>query len=60
MDACSMMISQKTFVAYWIKTDQLVILHKALFGAVIEFDHGIYYQQCELGPESDFKILGIL
>lgn len=53
-------MNEKTFVAYWEKRDQLVILHKRLLGSFVEFFGGVAYMQCELGPESDFVIVGEL
>lgn len=45
------------FVAYWVSRDQVVILHRRTLGSVVEFDFGVRYMQCELGPASDFEIL---
>lgn len=47
-------------VAIWKTTGNVVILHKALFGSHVEFPNGICYLQAELGPESDFEIIGEL
>lgn len=51
---------EATFVCYWKSKDQIVLLHKRILGSLVEFDFGIRYMQCELGPENDFEILGIL
>ena len=47
-------------VAIWNKTGNVVVYHKALFGSYVEFPNGICYLQAELGPESDFEIIGEL
>lgn len=45
-------------VAYWIPKNQIVILNKTTLFTEVEFDFNIKYLQAELGPESDFEIIG--
>jgi len=47
----------KTFVA--IYKNKIVILHEWLF-TVVEFKNGDKCLSCELGPISDFEIIGEL
>lgn len=51
---------EATYVAYWIKTEQIVILHRRFLCSHVEFDFGVFYLQAELGPETDFIIIGEL
>lgn len=47
--------------AYWVPRDQIVIYRAKVSGAEIEFQAGrkrFVYMQAELGPFSDFLILG--
>ena len=47
----------KSYVVYWIKQDQIVILHKSTLYTEVDFDLGIKYVQAELGPSSDFETI---
>lgn len=48
------------YAAIWKKTENLVVLHYRILGSIVEFDFDIKYMACELGPFSDFEILGEL
>lgn len=43
-------------LALW--KDQAVILICGPLGSIVEFDGGFTYLSCELGPISDFEIIG--
>lgn len=50
-------------VAIWKKTEQLCLFKQNLFGSEVIFEvdgKEFRYLQCELGPFSDFEILGDL
>jgi hypothetical protein len=46
-----------TYVGYWKKQDQIVLLHKSTLCTEVEFDFGVKYLQAELGPHTDFDII---
>jgi hypothetical protein len=59
----SIQSSEDAQVAIWKKTGQLVIYRHKQSGSTIEFNVGkkpFIYLQCEIGPISDFEVLGML
>lgn len=49
---------KKLTVAIWKKNGEIVICHQYEFGCLVEFAHGIVFNQYELGPEYDFEFVG--
>lgn len=49
-----------THLAVWKKTDAVVLIHKSELSVFVEFENNFLYNLFELGPESDFEIIGEL